>query len=218
MPLLDFPPWTKRTNGKWYKYIDNKWSEVEPAHLMDLTKTEAQIWLIIFDLLCNNDCRSCYEWNDYRRETILRCRKYLNAVLVDQLPVLSDVQRYLDELTIMKTGSVDSKKSLILEIVPVITEEIYKSITNEKIEFIKEKVLISGDKEITEELKNLSDLYTNDNLDGLLEKAYCNKCGKEAVKKCGRCKSVYYCSRECQVDDWKSHKPICELFVSNSKH
>ena len=39
----------------------------------------------------------------------------------------------------------------------------------------------------------------------------CKTCLKENVKllTCGRCKSVYYCSKECQKKDWKSHKAVC---------
>lgn len=32
----------------------------------------------------------------------------------------------------------------------------------------------------------------------------------EAVlKRCAKCKNVWYCSRECQTADWSSHKVIC---------
>ena len=33
---------------------------------------------------------------------------------------------------------------------------------------------------------------------------------KRAVKRCSRCKWATYCSRECQLKDWKSHKQYCE--------
>ena len=32
---------------------------------------------------------------------------------------------------------------------------------------------------------------------------------EEASSVCSRCKSVRYCSRECQRADWKAHKPAC---------
>lgn len=35
-------------------------------------------------------------------------------------------------------------------------------------------------------------------------------CGKAANKKCAGCKISYYCSRECQKEDWKIHKLICK--------
>jgi len=41
----------------------------------------------------------------------------------------------------------------------------------------------------------------------------CHKCSKEGVNysKCDRCKIAYYCSRECQVNNWCEHKYICNL-------
>lgn len=38
----------------------------------------------------------------------------------------------------------------------------------------------------------------------------CNNCKNfEKLKKCGNCKGVYYCSRECQKADWPTHKIQC---------
>ena len=35
-------------------------------------------------------------------------------------------------------------------------------------------------------------------------------CDKDGKLRCGRCKIVRYCSRECQRDEWRSHKLICK--------
>jgi hypothetical protein len=39
----------------------------------------------------------------------------------------------------------------------------------------------------------------------------CKVCGNccENMKKCSKCKKTYYCSRECQINDWPEHKKIC---------
>ena len=37
----------------------------------------------------------------------------------------------------------------------------------------------------------------------------CMKMYKKPIKRCGGCQQVYYCSKQCQVKDWKFHKPIC---------
>ena len=31
---------------------------------------------------------------------------------------------------------------------------------------------------------------------------------------CSACKSVFYCSRECQKGDWKMHKKVCQSLKS----
>lgn len=40
----------------------------------------------------------------------------------------------------------------------------------------------------------------------------CTVCFKdiESNQRCSQCKKVYYCSRECQIEDWKFHKKVCK--------
>jgi len=43
-----------------------------------------------------------------------------------------------------------------------------------------------------------------------IEEKECKVCGVVgARKKCGKCMNVVYCSRECQVTDWREHKTAC---------
>ncbi|WAR18974.1 EGLN1-like protein [Mya arenaria] len=45
-------------------------------------------------------------------------------------------------------------------------------------------------------------------------KMECIICHKTAgLKRCGYCKSVFYCSREHQLQDWLGHKPICNKIM-----
>lgn len=42
-----------------------------------------------------------------------------------------------------------------------------------------------------------------------MENHKCAKCGKNACFMCTNCKTVHYCSRECQKGNWKIHKGNC---------
>ena len=37
-------------------------------------------------------------------------------------------------------------------------------------------------------------------------------CGKTATARCGRCRSTYFCSKECQKLAWPNHKKFCQTF------
>ena len=54
-------------------------------------------------------------------------------------------------------------------------------------------------------------------MDGFVEfmkRKRCRQCGNVAdTQACSRCKSVTYCSRECQKKHWKLHKPDCKTAV-----
>jgi tetratricopeptide (TPR) repeat protein len=41
----------------------------------------------------------------------------------------------------------------------------------------------------------------------------CNKCGKikEKMEWCTGCRRVWYCDKECQLQHWATHKPLCNV-------
>ena len=89
----------------WEKHMGGTWTEIAPSDLLRVTRLEAQPWLLLFHLLTDPDCRGGYGLTSYRRARLLRLRKYLPGVggsLLDQIPVLADVARYLDELALME--------------------------------------------------------------------------------------------------------------------
>ena len=51
-------------------------------------------------------------------------------------------------------------------------------------------------------------------------KESCSRCNKELekgrIQRCGKCKKATYCSRQCQVDDWRNgdHKFYCKAFLA----
>jgi hypothetical protein len=92
IPLIENPPWTRRVNGKWQKLIDHKWSDVAPIDLLQVTKLEGQPWLTLYFLVAKKSLRERYQLTAFRKAQLLRVRKYVNEVLLDQLPFLADVQ------------------------------------------------------------------------------------------------------------------------------
>jgi hypothetical protein len=137
VPLIEEPPWTRRRIRTkdgivvWEKLFDNKeWKEVAPKDLIQITQCEAQCWIAIFHLTCNFVCREKYALNSFRKETILRLRKFLNEVMLDQLPILTDVMRYMDELSLMHVpdASIRQGGNMLLQEVDSIRENVLKGL------------------------------------------------------------------------------------------
>lgn len=40
---------------------------------------------------------------------------------------------------------------------------------------------------------------------------------KSELKKCASCRSIYYCSREHQLEDWPNHKQLCKVMAKTNK-
>ncbi|KAG7384594.1 Zinc finger MYND domain-containing protein 10 [Phytophthora pseudosyringae] len=186
VPLVENPPWTHkavvkvkndgdnqgpRTEVKWKKFVDQKWVVVEPSDLLALTTTEAQVWLAIYYLLCTKSAREHYEVTQYRKDQLLRIRKYLNELLVDQLPLLADVQRYLDELAMVQVGSASvlGKNGLVMEAVPYLRDRILRTFRPRFKELAREFDERSENFSRVDDLKALAELYQMDGVEELLE-------------------------------------------------
>lgn len=42
----------------------------------------------------------------------------------------------------------------------------------------------------------------------------CQVCSKPGTLRCGACKTIRYCSAECQKKDWKTHKQVCKTLIT----
>jgi len=66
-------------------------------------------------------------------------------------------------------------------------------------------------------MDRLMKLYTDEVFEEFMDDPKCGVCGELATQRCSKCKQVWYCSRDCQLREWKDHKPICAIFTSNKK-
>lgn len=179
--LIENPPWTHKTlvpasdkdtssQVRWKKFVHQKWVFVEPSDLLVLTSTEAQVWLALYYLLCTKAAREQYEMTQFRKDQLLRVRKYLNELLLDQLPLLVDVQRYLDELSIVQVGSHSgSKGSLVMEAVPYVRQAMTRAFGREYEAIASAFDAASTQIRRGDDLKALAEIYQMEGIDELLD-------------------------------------------------
>ena len=99
VPLLEYKPWMRKNRkGEIEKFEDQKWTKVPPTEINRMPKIEAQIWLTIYNMFLSQDTNRKYEVTSFRKANLLRLRKYMNEVVLDQLPMLTNLLRSLEEL------------------------------------------------------------------------------------------------------------------------
>jgi zinc finger MYND domain-containing protein 10 len=65
VPLIEERPWLKTTEkGEREVFEDGKWALVPRNEYGKLPKTEAQVWIAIFNLYMSPECNQKYEVND----------------------------------------------------------------------------------------------------------------------------------------------------------
>ncbi|CAM2117148.1 zinc finger MYND domain-containing protein 10 [Caretta caretta] len=217
--LLEHCPWSRCEAGKLKKFENGAWYVVPPEDHVRMTKLDGQVWLSLYNLLLSPECQRKYNLDGFNKSQLLKLRAFLTDVLIDQLPNLVEMQRFLSHLVV--TEPVPPKKDLILEQVPVIRDRIVRENSGKWQAIAKHQVkhMFSPSED---ELKHLAcrwaRTYNLDVLEALVpEKPKCGLCGSEATKRCSRCQNEWYCKRECQVQHWQKHKKACNLMADALK-
>jgi predicted Zn-ribbon and HTH transcriptional regulator len=204
--IMEVRPWYRKKGEEVYE--NNRWTKVTSSKL---PKLEGQVWLALFNLFMNQDNTKKYEITEFRKSNLLRLRKYLNDVVFDQIPPLQQFYRALEELSIMEVNSMPSSNPFVNQMKPYLTN----SFDNLDFKTIANHILTNNFKPETykRELEVISQIFDSSYLEYFMDDPKCGNCGKDATNRCSRCKSEWYCSKECQIQRWKSHKELCATFV-----
>lgn len=214
IPLMDHMPWKRTRKGKTEKYNDGKWTEVAPDEYHRITKTEAQLWLLVNSLLLDSECRRRYEWTEQRKQTVMRLSKYFNELLIDQLPILQDLRRMVETLAFQTPPSSTDSRSIVIEQLPEVRSRLLKSNWQAVAKAFRDRQIKQTPQELQAEMSDLANMYDMFNIEEYMEDPKCSVCGAPAEKRCSKCKMEWYCSRKCQVSAWKGHKALCETLCS----
>ncbi|SBT77847.1 MYND finger protein, putative [Plasmodium ovale] len=228
IPLIEKKPWKHED----YIFEKNEWVKNEDCIL---ATTEKQLWLILYTLILNRAFQEKYEMTNYRRNNILKLRKYMNESLHQQLPPMKTLHTFIEHLYISKSIFPENKNSyLIIDVVPEIFDEIKSDMLKNKRQVLSLLSSVTIEKDI---LGSISDVYLsiyefdqqiknkgpskgkceqdknskqeNGKEVAVDENYICNNCKENAELQCSQCKQTYYCSKECQMKDWFNHREIC---------
>ncbi|CAG07000.1 unnamed protein product, partial [Tetraodon nigroviridis] len=226
--------------GEVEKYINGKWQTIPAEDHLKMTKLDGQVWICLYNLLLKGDYQRKYDFNSFNKNQLLkvllplsslllcacvnggsRCpsvlqlRGFLTEVLIDQLPVLLDLQRFLAHLAV--TDPAPPKAGLTLEQLPQIRNHIMRQNSGKWKGIAKyqaKETFNLSENDLKSQAQSLAQTYNLDVMESLLpEKPKCGFCGNEALKRCSRCQVERYCSRECQVKHWSKHKKACQMLA-----
>ena len=228
--IMDSKPWMRQVNnGKTtLVYVDTRWKPIQsPDDIEKMSSAEAQVWLGLYQLLMTQDLQRKYDFNSFRRSVFAKLRTHLTESVLDQLPVLVEFRRFIEHLSFTTADVAPPKSEIVIEQVPEIYDKIvakYEKKWRKLAQDQLSKFFDPSDPNVARRMASgLANAYNVDAIEPLLmmngDPPKCAKadCGKNATKRCSRCKTEWYCSRPCQVEHWKKHKPACDLIVNAEK-
>ncbi|NWU63440.1 ZMY10 protein, partial [Pterocles burchelli] len=195
--LVEHCPWSCREAGKLKKFENGAWHVVPPEDQVKMTKLDGQVWLALLNLLLSPECQRKYHFDGFNKSQLLKLRAFLTDILIDQLPNLVEMQRFLSHLAV--TEPAPPKKDLVLEQVPVIWDHILKKNSGKWEAIAKHQVkhiFSPTEEELQLQARRWAQTYSLDMMEALApDKPRCRVCGAEAAKRCSRCRNEWYCAR-----------------------
>ena len=200
--LIDQKPWLKKTkDGKREIWEDAKWQIVTEANWGKVPKIEAQCWISVYNILLTQETAKKYEITESRKNSLMKLKKYLNELLIDQIPPLAQLLKNLEYISMQNCAAIQTIDPFMVQQLPELRNRIMENNNWEEIgEFQKENYFNNNkDKREFDMQMELASIYGNDAIDTITEGFKCPNCTKSAVQRCSRCKSEWYCSKQCQV-------------------
>ena len=113
-------------------------------------------------------------------------------------------------------GATFPKETPISNRVPIYEAHFYTGVRSDRINCFEQTGLIPWDTMQSQNLRLVDEQLTQRELDKSIKRWHlptsCSACGKELSREDGKycaCRAVKYCNRQCQKQDWPSHKATC---------
>ena len=115
-PLLELKPWQLTAeDGTLRRYAQGAWANVPEGEARKMHRCEAQAWLTVYNLVGSAEVRRKYHFNSFRKSTLMRLRGFLHEGTVDQIPLLVELGRAIDEMSLMEAPAAQSQPVYVLE-------------------------------------------------------------------------------------------------------
>ncbi|XP_069990715.1 zinc finger MYND domain-containing protein 10 [Penaeus vannamei] len=216
--LLCTSPWKTQHRGKPYVFEDGQWAE-RGAEGQDggpaLSRTECQIWATLHTLLLDPETLAMYEINSRRRSGLLKLRGLLGDAALAQVPALEPLAKWLASLAFV-TPQAPRPPPLVTSVA-----QVGESVAGDwrgrwagLTDLFSPRFLTPTPDALAALASHMASAWDLEALEALLpDTPACAACGSPAGRRCSRCRSQWYCRRECQVKHWPDHKKLCDLVM-----
>uniref|UniRef100_T1J7X5 WD repeat-containing protein on Y chromosome n=1 Tax=Strigamia maritima TaxID=126957 RepID=T1J7X5_STRMM len=197
--IMEESPWIRTKKNKEGKlirmmYENGGWQPVLSQNTLKIGKIEAQVWMVMLRLLVGTENK--YEVTNMRKNRLVKLRPLLSEVKMDQIPALAMLVRFLDMISFSETGP--AKRNVLIEQVPELWTQLMSDGEKKGWKKIARTLTTRffNDDQVKEQIKHWATVYDPTIWEHLLPDApKCASCGKEAHKRCSKCKNEWYCGR-----------------------
>ncbi|TPX63207.1 hypothetical protein SpCBS45565_g06751 [Spizellomyces sp. 'palustris'] len=154
--VMERTPWKRRRREGKAWIVERfgeggEWRKVVGEDVEGVIGWEAQTWLALYNLLLTDECRQKYQFNTHNHAIVLKLKPHLTATVLDQIPPLTSLLRYLEELSLFtppEPGTTGTLLTGFVEEVPLIMEGILRNMDLEKTGESTLTRLVDDDEEI----------------------------------------------------------------------